>query len=106
MTTAQRQMSETRLMESIREICKLYRLHAFHCQDSRGSWGPGFPDLVIAGPCGVLFREIKTEAGRTTVGQDGWAATLIEAGADWAIWRPADLITGRIGHELGKLAGR
>lgn len=94
-------------MESVRGLCRLYGLHAFHCQDSRGSWGPGFPDLVIAGPGGVIFRECKTQRkGAMTVLQDGWAVALQGAGQDWAVWRPADLASGRIQRELERLAKR
>lgn len=99
-------LTEAQFMETIRELCKFYGLLVFHCADSRGSWGPGFPDLVIVGSAGVLFREVKTQRGSTTVNQDWWAARLIEARADWAIWRPSDLASSRIRMELERVAGR
>jgi hypothetical protein len=99
-------MGEAQFMDAIRELCKLYGLLVFHCKDSRGSWGPGFPDLVIVGHGGVIFREAKTARGTTTTNQEWWAARLIQAGADWAIWRPADLTSGRIKTELERVAGR
>lgn len=100
------EMSETRLTEAIRELSRLLGLRIFHCYDARRSWGPGYPDLTIVGPRGVIFRECKTENGKTSTDQDGWAVALQEAGQDWAIWRPSDLASGRIKRELERLVGR
>jgi|SRR5215472_15125922 len=99
-------VSEAQLMEWIRELCSLLRLRVFHCADARRSWGPGFPDLVIVGPGGVMFRECKTFNGKTSADQDSWAVTLQEAGQDWALWRPQDWMSGRVRRELERLAIR
>lgn len=50
----------------------------------------GFLDLVIAAPNGLLFRELKTEKGKVTEGQQKWLRTLRESGHDAGIWRPSD----------------
>jgi hypothetical protein len=68
----------------------------------------GYPDLMIIGPGGVLFRELKTEAGmRPGAGlrpdQTTWRYRLTAAGQDWAIWTPKDLATGLIESELHDL---
>lgn len=97
-------MTEEQLMEAVRSLCKYRGLIVFHCHDSRGSWGPGFPDLVVVGPGGVMFREAKSKRGVATARQDWWGARLMEAGADWSIWRPDDLASGRIQRELERLA--
>lgn len=53
--------------------------------------GAGFPDLVLVHPDGhVLFRELKTDRGRVAAHQQAWGEALVEAGADWAVWRPRD----------------
>lgn len=53
--------------------------------------GAGFPDLVLVHPLrGTLFRELKTDRGRISPHQQVWIARLEIAGADVAVWRPAD----------------
>lgn len=61
----------------------------YHTHDSRKS-EKGFPDLVIVGRRGVLYRELKTESGRVTDEQHTWISRLTRAGADAAVWRPSD----------------
>jgi len=99
-------MTEAELMEAIRSLAGDFGLLAFHARDSRQSWGPGFPDLVITGRGGTIFRECKTEAGVLSAGQQEWARALRASGARWAIWRPRQLLDGTIGRELASLAGR
>jgi hypothetical protein len=66
--------------------------HCRPCQRTDGSWTTpvqghaGFPDLVLAREGVVLFRELKTDAGRLTEAQRHWLETLPEA----RLWRPGD----------------
>ena len=53
-----RAMSEDELDDVIREACRVRGLLAYHTHDSRRS-APGFPDWVIIGPGGGIFRECK-----------------------------------------------
>jgi hypothetical protein len=63
--------------------------------------GKGFPDLVLAHPLhGVLWRELKDAAGKVTVEQAIWLSRLEAAGADVAVWRPADWLNGEIERQL------
>lgn len=52
----------------------------------------GFPDLVIVGRGGVLYRELKMPGKDLDpkLHQTTWAAALLVAGADYKIWRPDD----------------
>lgn len=97
-------MSEAELMEAIRAMCTDLGLHAFHPADSRRSWGPGFPDLVIAGIGGTIFRECKTETGSLSPEQRRWGYVLTASGQRWAVWRPRHLYDGTIGSELAAVA--
>jgi hypothetical protein len=98
-------MSEAELMESIRVIVRDLGLLAYHAHDARKSWGPGFPDLVVTGRAGVLFRECKTESGSLSAEQRSWGQALQATGARWGIWRPRHLLDGSIARELADLAG-
>ena len=97
-------MTEAELLGRVRELCKDYRLYYFHCRDSRGSSGAGFPDLVIAGQRGVIFAELKSSAGSLTPDQRGWGSVLRKAGERWVVWRPADLDNGVITEALESLS--
>ena len=82
-------------------LCRLLRelgLFGFHAYDSRRS-APGWPDWVIVGSR-LLFRELKSDAGDLTRDQRRVRNLLVTAGADWAVWTPRDLRSGRIAREL------
>lgn len=96
-------MTEAQLQAAVLELCKLRGLLAYHVHDSRRS-AAGFPDLVIAGPGGVIFRELKSEAGETSAEQDLWGWVLCRGGASWQIWRPADWYSGAISYVLEQLS--
>jgi hypothetical protein len=91
-------------MTNVRGLSRALGLRPFHCHDSRRSWGPGFPDLVIAGPLGVLFRECKGSGGVVSFDQRQWIAELNAAGADAGVWRPEDWRSGRIEQQLREIA--
>lgn len=99
-------MSEAELERAVRDLLKLHGLHGFHAHDSRKSAGPGYPDWTICGTGGLIFRELKSETGQLSPEQRRWRNVLQAAGADWAVWRPADLRAGRIGGELAALTNR
>jgi len=87
-------------------LCRVLGVRYFHPHDSRRSV-PGFPDLVLVGPGGVAYRELKTDRGTLSPEQTTWKWALLAAGQDWAIWRPSDLASGLIRAELdGLMAAR
>lgn len=53
----------------------------------------GFPDLVLArmDPPRLIYAELKRWDGRQTKEQRLWQALLEASGADYYLWRPADL---------------
>jgi hypothetical protein len=71
--------------------------HPLPSMNRRGRWGThqigdtGFPDLMMAHHRhGVLFVELKTNAGRLSVAQQRWLDTLHSGGAETHVWRPRD----------------
>lgn len=95
-------MTEAQLQASVLGLCRWAGVMAYHTHDSRRSQ-PGYPDLTIAGPKGVLFRELKTASGRLSSQQAEWGSMLRKGGCDWAVWRPADLWEGRVQRELERV---
>ncbi len=82
-------MTERELQNLIRETCQWHGLLFFHPFDSRRS-EPGWPDVVIVGPQGALFRELKGPRGRVTPAQQTWLDAMTTAGLNAGVWRPAD----------------
>ena len=92
-------MTERDLQRAVIDLCRWLGLAYFHDNDSRRNRA-GFPDLVVCGSAGFLFRELKTETGRLRPEQLDWLSRLEQGGADAAIWRPSDLASGRVKGEL------
>jgi hypothetical protein len=97
-------MSEAELERQVRRLARDLGLLEYHTHDSRRSPG-GFPDLVCVGPGGVLFRELKRQGKSPTPAQQQWLDALAAAGQDAGVWRPEDLLSGRIGQELAAISG-
>lgn len=104
-------MTETELQDRVQTLCDELGLLWHHCRDSRACNGhKGLPDLIIAGPRGLLLIELKSEDGDRSADQDLWAWTLSKAAEggtvrlDYQMWRPADLASGLIATELRRIA--
>jgi hypothetical protein len=102
-------MSETELDRRIERIAADlnkagFVVRSFHPYDSRRS-REGWPDRTYVSMHGVMFRELKTEAGRLSVAQSETLMLLQAGGSDADVYRPSDLVSGRIGNELAVLAG-
>jgi hypothetical protein len=83
-----RVMSEADWQLRITDLCDLLDLKWHHETDSRKSKS-GFPDLVICGPRGVIFAELKSEQGKVTKAQQEWVDALRASGATAYVWRPS-----------------
>lgn len=92
-------MSEAELEEHVRQYCRDLGVIRFHVHDSRGMT-PGFPDDVLIGRRGLLWRELKSQGGQLSPEQHNVRQALKSAGQDWALWRPADLVSGEILRQL------
>lgn len=77
-------------MAGVMELANLCNWRIYHTRDSRGSQ-PGFPDLVLVKPPQVIFMELKSPTGRTTVAQREWLADLGRCEeVETRLYRPAD----------------
>ena len=102
-------MTEAELEVEITDLCEELGLLWHLCTDSRRCRGKrGFPDLVVAGPGGHLFRELKGEYGTTSAGQDAWHWTLHQGKGGgpcpYKVWWPEDWRSGKIRDELEKIS--
>jgi hypothetical protein len=103
-------MSEADLLAEITRLCDELGVRWLHLPDSRSlgkasGASAGFPDLLLAGLHGHMFRETKGEGQwslRTK--QSEWKNLLLAGGADWGKWTEPDLKSGRIRRELEALA--
>lgn len=82
-------MREDALQALIVQAARTHGVMNYHTFDSRRSVA-GFPDLVLLGRSGILYRELKTETGRISPDQERWLCALREAGEDADVWRPSD----------------
>ena len=92
-------MSEGELEEQVQALCTDLGILRFHNPDSR-RMERGLPDDILIGPRGVLWRELKNMRRKLTPEQEKVGEQLTAHGQDWAVWRPCDLLSQRIRHEL------
>lgn len=95
------EMSEDALQTRVLLLAGSLGWLAYHTHDSRRSQA-GWPDLVLAHkkrPL-LLIRELKSARGKVTPDQERWLALLAGAGVDAGVWRPVDLVEGRIERAL------
>lgn len=95
-------MSEDQLQSVVIELAAYHQYEVrYHNPDSRRSQA-GFPDLVLISTSRrrALFRELKTQDGRVRPKQREVLKAMTTAGLDADVWRPSDLVSGRIAAEL------
>jgi hypothetical protein len=100
-----RDMTERQLQAAVLDLCRWLHLLVYHTHNSQHS-ARGFPDLVIIGPRGGVFAELKTAHGKTTIDQRCWEAGIREAGLSYALWRPEHWHSGEIRETLTGLCAQ
>jgi hypothetical protein len=94
-------MPERELQQLVADLCALLSIKHFHVRHPTGMT-PGWPDSTIIGSR-VLFRELKTQAGRVTSDQQAIGDMLKAAGQDWQVWRTSHWLSGEIERQLRQL---
>lgn len=91
-------MKEDEWQAQVIEAARLFKWRVAHFRPAltKHGWrtavaadGAGFPDLVLVRDR-VIFAELKSATGTTSIDQEEWSAALIEAQAEWYVWRPDD----------------
>ena len=107
-------MNEATLRAHITGACQRHGLMWHHCRSSGRCQGtPGFPDLIIAGRCGLTFRDLAPDGDLPpTATPPPWLRTIARSAFPWppeispaGILRPQDMASGYIDWLLCKLAG-
>lgn len=80
------------------------KLKIHGADDRKDRSDPGWPDMVIGGPGGFIFRENKRVGEQPSPDQLAWGGLFVAAGLDWAIWTPVELLAGQIQGQLDRLA--
>lgn len=91
-------MSEKQFQDHVVALAHRLGWLVYHTHDSRRS-APGFPDLVLVRGT-TLFRELKAANGVVSKDQRVWLTALETAGEDAGVWKPKDLMSGRVEQEL------
>lgn len=93
---ARTRWTERQLQENVVHVARTWGWLAVHFggnQHGRAQYdATGFPDLLLVhvDPPLIMFRELKSRAGKLTTGQETWQHKLDRAGFDVAVWRPDD----------------
>jgi hypothetical protein len=96
-------VTHAELQARVLDLASSLRLHVHFCSMAKASWqgaSPGFPDLVIIGRNGVLWRELKIPPDKLRPAQRALGYTLCASGQDWKVWVPGHLESGLIEKEL------
>jgi len=88
------------LKDTVIAMAKAMGLRVYHTHNSKHSTEIGFPDLVVTGPGGTIFRELKGDGCTPTAEQTRYLADLHTSGEDAGWWNPDDWYSGRVQTEL------
>lgn len=89
-------VNEDQFQRRILDYCAFKQLKVYHVarSDIGRVTSSGFPDLVIVGDR-IIFVELKSDKGRLSAAQAGWANAISAAGGDHYLWRPSDWDTAQ-----------
>lgn len=99
MTRTMLRVSEKDFEHSVIDLAHLLKWRVAHFRPALTSkgWrtpvtadGAGWPDLVLVHPQhGILHRELKTDSGRVSAGQQAWLDAINTAGGSASVWTPS-----------------
>ena len=93
-----RAVSEKDFMATVIRFAALNGWKHYHPPDNKpsaGGWSQkivaGFPDLCLIRVPDIMFVELKSEIGTTTVEQDVWLQSFRDCGIVTHVWRPSQI---------------
>lgn len=99
-------MTHDQIVAEIQRRAGARHILTHYCRDSRICDGDrGLPDLVLAGPHGVAWLEVKTHYDRLSTHQTTWKHMLLGTGQFCMTVYEGDLASGVVDGILDRLAG-
>lgn len=93
--------------QQIERVASLAQEHGVlwhHCTESRLCLGnPGLPDLILAGPGGVMFPELKDDMRHMRPAQTHWRWMLRAGRVNTPIWLPSQFRNGTVEASIAAL---
>ncbi len=83
------------------DMARAAGVHVHSCNDP--GCQRGFPDLVLIGRRGVLYRELKVPPDDLTREQRVIGYRLTASGQDYAVWTEADLASGLVWAQVNAI---
>lgn len=84
------EMTEKELERAVRDLCRLTHWLRYHTYRSQRS-PAGFPDETLVRDSRLVFAELKSAKGVIKPPQVEWLDSLVVAGQEVYLWRPAHL---------------
>jgi hypothetical protein len=99
---------ESEQLHQVAEWAQRYGVLWHHCGNTRLCVGdPGLPDVVMAGPGGLLFGECKSNAMSVTPDQRTWQWMLRATGrTDVGVWLPSSFREGIVETQIRLISQR
>lgn len=98
-------MTEPEYLRHVYALAEKAGVRVHHCNDSRHCHGKGFPDLVLIGAHGLMFREVKASPGDWPKPEQVGLLWLLKAsGQDADFWYEDDLKSGTVAYEIGRIS--
>lgn len=92
---------ELAFLRTVYTLCIREKVFVHHCNDARRCVGNGWPDLVLIGQHGLLFRECKVSPVDRLRPEQVSVLYLLKAnGQDAKVWTSADLKSGAVASEI------
>ena len=93
-----RQIKESEWQKTVERIARFNGWLVFHAPDNKPDFHgkvqnitAGFPDLVLIKNGVLIFAELKSETGKTSVDQDKWLEAISACKVLAFVWRPSNI---------------